>query len=121
MNIKQAFLNYENKLKKIDIEEIGTSIYIKKWSGLDRARILPQITGIDELAEDQKYKEMFLGMAKIIRETALEKDGSKAFEDTQDDFNLLINSPGDIIQDIFEEIMSYNGMGEKEIKEAAKN
>ena len=121
MGIRDSFINYNNKLKEIKIKELETSIYIKKWSGLDRAKMIPLVSGIDELEEEQKYEKMYSGMAKIIQESALDENGNRAFEDTEEDFKLLENFPGDIIQEVFEEIMAHNGMEKDNIKEAAKN
>lgn len=121
MGIRDSFINYNNKLKEIKIKELETSIYIKKWSGLDRAKMIPLVSGIDELEENEKYEKMYSGMAKIIQESALDENGNRAFEDTEEDFKLLENFPGDIIQEVFEEIMAHNGMEKDNIKEAAKN
>ena len=45
----------------------------------------------------------------------------RVFEDTDEDLEILLNFDGELIQEIFEAIMSVNGMGEKAVVEAAKN
>jgi hypothetical protein len=119
-NIKQAFLG-GNKLKKITIEEFGIDIYISKWSGNDRAKILPVAMQIEKLSDEEKYEEMFSMMSKVVQSAVKDIDGKRVFDDSEEDFELLYNSDGKVIQDIFEEIMSYNGMTGEAVKEAAKN
>ena len=124
MSIKQAFLSHKNELKKLHVEDLGVDVYISKWSGIDRARILPVVgtfSKLEELEEDKKYKEMFSGMAKVIQETLKNEDGTRVFDSSEEDFNLVLNFNGEELERLFGEIMEQNGVGEKEIVEAAKN
>lgn len=125
-NIKQAFLNNKSKLKKIEIKELDIDVYISKWSGKDRARMIPLAEKIESLqdeteTETNKYEEMFTVMAKIVQETLKDENGDRVFDDSEEDFKLVDNFDGEIVQNLFEKIMSHNGMSEEAVKEAAKN
>lgn len=115
MSIKQAFLNYKNKLKEIKIEELGVSVYVAKWSGKDRARVITKVGDIEKLGQDKMIK----AMTELVLEFVKDENGNRVFEDS--DLKTLMEFDGEIIQRIFEEIMNYNGLGDPEVKEAAKN
>jgi len=121
MNIKQAFLNSKKQLKEIEIKEFEITAYIGKWSGKDRARMLERVGNIDKLEESKNYGEMVNHMATVVQESLKDAEGNRVFTDSTEDFDLLMEVDGDVIQDIFEEIMDYNRLGKQEVVEASKN
>lgn len=120
-NIKQAFLNYKLKTIEIDVKEIGVKLYAKKWSAKERAKILSSVQKVEQLQDENNIIDMYETMSKIIQQTALEENGNRVFNDTKEDLEILLNFDGELIQEVFEQIMDINGMGEKAVKEAAKN
>jgi hypothetical protein len=122
MSIKQSFINANRKSKAIEIEEIGETVYISKWSAKQRAIIIPGISGFEEAETNaQKYEEMIRGMARIVQVSLLDSSNARVFDDSQEDLEILLDFEGDVIQHLFNEILDYNGLGESNVKEAAKN
>jgi hypothetical protein len=120
-SIKQAFLAHKNELKEIAVDKLGISVYIGKWSGRERATVLSQMGGIEKLEDSKMYDEMIIGMAKILQITLKDDDGTRAFDDSDEDFNVIMNIDGEIIQDLFSAVMAYNGLAENAVVDAAKN
>ena len=119
--LKQAFLQNKDSLKKITVKEFGIDVYVSKWSGKDRAKITPLAVEIEKLGDEEKYEEMFSMMAKIVQLTLKDEKGDRVFDDSEEDFNIVYNSDGAVLQDLFQEIMAYNKMTEEAVREAAKN
>jgi hypothetical protein len=120
--IKQAFLDSKNKLKAIVVPELGETVYIGKWSGIQRATIIPEIIGIEEEEnKSEKYKDTVKGMAKIVQVSLLDGEGNRVFEDSDEDLAVLLNFDGEVVEKLFTEILEHNGIGEKALPEAAKN
>lgn len=119
--LKQAFLQNKDALKKIVVKEFGIDVYVSKWSGKDRAKITPLAVEIEKLGDEEKYEEMFSMMAKIVQTTIKDENGDRIFDDSDEDFETVFNSDGEVLQNLFSEVMKHNGMTEEAVKEAAKN
>ena len=120
-DIKQAFLNSKKTLEPIEVPELGTKVYIGKWSARQRSVILPDIIAIGDESNKDKYSEMVEGMAKVVQGTLKDIEGNRVFEDTAEDLAILLDFDGEVIEKLFNKILDYNGIGENAIPEAAKN
>jgi hypothetical protein len=115
-NIKEFLLN-SKKRKEIQLD--GFSVFINKWTGRERANILPKI--MDTQNEDtQDIKVIYGKMALVLVECLLDYEGNRVFEDGEKDL-LLDNIDGELLDNLFKEILDFNNLTEKAVPDAAKN
>ena len=114
---------------------LGGYVNIKKWSGLERANnvmLLAQMADNDDLkdiAEGKKttsdldnktIPKLYETMCKIIMSSLCDESGEFVF--SNDDLDILKSLDGDVIDILFKEITTRNGINqETAIPEATKN
>lgn len=113
-------------VEKIDIPEWEGYVYLRKWTGAERFKVLKEIKKIGDIdniiggnANDIDYEELHNVMLIVVCKTLSDSQGVRLYKD--DELSLLDNKDPDIIQKLFAEAMKVNGMGEDAVGNAAKN
>lgn len=117
------------------------TVNIRKWNGIQRAVLLARTTAIygkekiEEITEKVKednlknvnmetedFNGMYTLMAEAIAVSLCDDNGDNLFDsNNEDDIKEIIMFDAELIQILFEECMSRNGLLEKSLKEEIKN
>ena len=111
MLTKQAFLDKKIQTKKIEVPEWNDHVYVKKLSAGERSIL------ITSNAESQ-------GMDSVVKTLQLvicDENGTRIFDNSEEDFNLLNSKDGVVLENIFNKVLEFNSLGEEEEKQAIKN
>jgi len=121
MGIKNAFLQAiaSKPLLEVKIEDYGITCYIGKLSAGERAEILAATRLTD--AEGGNAVSIQDQMCVTLRAALREQDGSRAFQATDEDLQVIRDMDGAVVAALFEQIVDFNGLSEKAVVEAVKN
>lgn len=119
LNREQILAQKNFGIKEIDVPELGGSVYIRKWSGKDRAKFLQASITVDSGNVDVKYEKIFDNMSLVVALSLCDETGARMFNDDEIDFISEMNA--DIIQTIYQESLTLNSLVQESVKDAAKN
>ena len=108
-------------VKKIEIEELNDCVFIRRFSGADRAAYLKKSVIVDGKNINPNYEELFGNMTRLVAMSLCDENSKRIFNDSDEDLKLLNEQDALILQKIYEESARFNGLGEEAVKEAAKN
>ena len=108
-------------VKKIEIEELNDCIYVRRFSGTDRAAYLKKSVIVDGKDVNPNYEDLFENMTRLVAMTLCDESGNRLFNDSDEDLKLLNEQDAVILQKVYEESAKFNGLGADAVKEAAKN
>jgi hypothetical protein len=106
-------------IKEIEVPELGGNVYIRKWSGKDRAKFLQASISVDGGNVDVKYEKIFDNMSLVVALSLCDETGVRMFND--DEIELISELNSDAIQSIYQQALELNSLIQKSIGEAAKN
>jgi len=121
MMTKQAFLDRKPAVKCIEISEWEDCVYIKKMTVGERFQLMKKsvnVSGKDVSVNEDTINESIVRACQLA---ICDDAGVRVFDDTDDDFRLLNEKEGVVLEMIFNEVMAFNGLGAVEEKEAIKN
>jgi hypothetical protein len=115
---RQEILDCKFGSKEIEIPNMG-NVYIRKWSGKDRAKFLQASISVDSGNVDVKYEKIFDNMALVVALSLCDESGKRMFND--DEIDIVGDLDADVIQTIYQASLEMNSLAPKSIEEAAKN
>lgn len=116
-NVKDFLLN-SKKRKEIKLGEF--SVYINKWTARERANIIPKIMEAQKEEGNQNLKLIYEKMASILVECLKDFEGKRVFAEFETDL-LLDNIDGELLDNLFKEILDFNNLTDNAVPDAAKN
>jgi hypothetical protein len=107
-------------------------ILIKKWSGIDRAKILTKVAevygteDIDEISTNPALKAHSITAvteltAEVVAMSLIDETGNMVYNSTEEDRFYIQGFEADLLQELFEACAKANGLSEKSLKEEIKN
>jgi hypothetical protein len=120
---KEMFLNTRIQTQKVRVPEWDMDIFFRKWSAAERIRYTKEIvTGANAKGDVEIDSEkIFDQQIKMLQVTLCDEKGARIFDDSKDDYEILANKEADIIERLWEKTWEFNGMGQNEVADAAKN
>lgn len=121
MLTKQAFMDRKPVVKRIEIPEWDDFVYIKKMSAGERVQLMKNTTKIQgkEIGLDE---ENFMdSIVRTVQMVLCDELGVRLFDNSEDDFKILNDKDGVLLERLFQEVMAFNGLGVESEKEAIKN
>jgi hypothetical protein len=120
---KIAFLKPKNSIKKIDLPELESPVYIRKWSAAERIEFTNQtVTSIDSSGKAEIDTQKVLNQQiRLLQIVVCYEDGKRIFGDSEEDYKELSEVNADIIQALWEEAWNFNNSGKPALDEAIKN
>jgi hypothetical protein len=120
---KTAFLKSKNSVKKIELTELESPVYIRKWSAGERIEFTKQsIASIDKKGEAEiDTQKVFDQQIKFLQIILCDEAGKRIFNDSQEDYAELAQVDGDIIETLWNEAWEFNSMGKAAMDKAVKN
>jgi hypothetical protein len=121
MGIKNAFLQAiaSKPLLEVKIEEYNMTCYIGKLSAGERAEVLAATRLTDgEVSNAVSIQDQ---MCVTLRAALREADGSRAFQNTEEDLQVIRDMDGAVVATLFEQVVDFNGLGDKAVATALKN
>jgi hypothetical protein len=109
---ERFFASQDYETKVLDVPKWG-AMRVRELTAQERLDLVEAVSG-----EDLKNEEACEWFCKLIAMSAIEDDGQPIF-DMNGDIQKLKQKPWRLLQDIANQIMSFNGMEDTE--EAAKN
>jgi hypothetical protein len=106
-------------IKEIEVPELGGNVYIRKWSGKDRAKFLQASITVDSGNVDVKYEKIFDNMSLVVALSLCDETGARMFND--EEIELINELNADAIQSIYQHALELNSLVQKSLQEAAKN
>lgn len=120
---KIAFLKPKNSIKKIELPELESPVFIRKWSAAERIEFTNQtVTSIDSSGkaeiDTQKVLEQQI---KLLQFVICDESGNRIFNNSDEDYKELSEVNDDIIQSLWTEAWNFNNGGKPALDEAVKN
>jgi hypothetical protein len=120
---KIAFLRPKNSIKKIELPELESPVYIRKWSAAERIEFTNKsVTSVstDGKAEidTQKVLEQQIRLLQFV---ICDENGKRMLDDSDEDYKELSEVNDDIIQLLWTEAWNFNNSGKPALDEAIKN
>jgi len=115
---REEILNSRN----FGVKEIETTIgkvFIRKWSGKDRAKFLQASISVNGENIDVEYDRIFDNMSLVVVLSLCNETGERMFTDGE--LELIGELDADAIQEIYQESLKLNSLAPKSVEEAAKN
>ena len=119
LNREQILAQKNFGIKEIEVPELGGNVYIRKWSGKDRAKFLQASISVDGGSVDVKYEKIFDNMSLAVALSLCDETGARMFND--DEVELINELNSDAIQSIYQSALELNSLIQKSLQEAAKN
>lgn len=123
MNLtKDAIIQAQDfSLVPMDVPEWGGRIYLRKWTGKDRALFFSKSIRPEGDSAGIDWDTLFDNMVLAVALSVCDEGGSRIFNTSEADMSLLGSKNGDVIQRIYTEALKINGMGQDAVEDAAKN
>ena len=121
MKLRESFLKAiaEKPLLKVEIEDYGITAYIGKLSAGDRTEIVRRAFTKNEAGD---VKESPLEQMCMLLQIALRnEDGSRAFEDNEEDLTIIKQMDGAVVSVLFDQAMEFNSLTVNAVGKALKN
>jgi hypothetical protein len=121
MLTKQDFIDRKPVVKKVEIPEWNDFVYIKKISAKERVQLVKNSTKVEgkEVSLDQ---DNFMNtIVQTVQVVLCDEKGVRLFDDSIEDFDMLNEKEGAILERLFDEITAFNGMGIEAENEALGN
>jgi len=116
---REEILNSRNfGVKEIEILDVG-KVFIRKWSGKDRAKFLQASISVNGENVDVKYDKIFDNMSLVVALSLCDESGKRMFSD--EELDLIGELDADVIQEIYQESLKLNSLAPKSLEESAKN
>jgi hypothetical protein len=115
MNIRDLIFNANDLTRKeVDVPEWGCKVYLRSWSGQDRARLL-------KLHHDSQKRPDVLGEfnAWVLVLSAVDQDGKPVF--TDQDLTGLQKKSGAVLDRLAKDALELNGLTSGAVDAAEKN
>lgn len=106
-------------VKEIEVPELDGSVYIRKWSGKDRAKFLSASIKPQGDSVGVNYDTIFDNMALVVAISLCDKSGKRLFNDNE--VEVISELDADVIQKIYEEALKLNTLNATAVEDAAKN
>ncbi len=121
--MKSAFLKAiaSKPLLEVKIEDYGMTCYIGKLSAAERSEILKSAMYSGEDGEKTKAASVQDQMCYTLRVALREADGTRAFQETEEDLQILRDMDGAVIAVLFDAAIEFNGLSQKAVPAALKN
>lgn len=120
---KVSFLRPKNSIKKIELPELESPVYIRKWSAAERIEVVNHtVSSVDsegKVAIDTK--KVLEQQIKLLQVVICDETGKRMFNDSEEDYKELSETNADIIQTLWEEAWNFNNGGKPALDEAIKN
>jgi hypothetical protein len=121
MLTKQAFIDKKPLVLKIEIPAWEDFVYIKKMSAGERVQLTKAMTKVEGKTVELNQEGFMDSIVKTLQIILCDENGIRIFNDSQEDFDILNSKDGEILEKIFDEAMTFSGLGEDAEKEAIKN
>lgn len=121
MLTKQAFLDRKPVVKRIEVPEWDDFVFIKKMSAGERVQLMKNTTKIDGKNVGLDESNFMDSIVRTVQMVLCDEAGVRIFDNSEADFEMLNDRDGQVLEKLFYEIMSFNGMGAVEEKDAIKN
>jgi len=106
-------------VKEIEVPEWNGSVFIRKWSGKDRAKFLKASTKIQGEDVGANFDTIFDNMALVVVISLCDEDGVRLFAD--EDQEMLAEKDANAIQRIYEAVLVLNALNQTAVQDSAKN
>ena len=122
MLTRDSIINIQDyDLKEVQVTEWGGSVYLRKWSGKDRSYFWSKSIIADESGAKVNWDSMFNNMVLAVSLSLCDGLGCRLFSNSDKDLAILGSKNGDVIQRLYSEAISMNGLAADSLNEAAKN
>ena len=121
--MKNAFLKAiaSKPLLEVKIEDYGITCYIGKLSAAERSEILKNAISPSADGEKTQATSVQDQMCYTLRAALREADGTRAFQETEEDLQILRDMDGAVIAVLFDSVIDFNGLSQKAVPAALKN
>jgi hypothetical protein len=119
---KIAFLKPKNSVKKIELPELESPVYIRKWSARERIGFTKDIASADSKGNVEiDTQKIFDQQIKFLQLVVCDEAGARIFDDSEADYKELAEVDANVIETLWTEAWIFNGMGKPALDEAVKN
>jgi hypothetical protein len=121
MLTKQAFIDRKPVVKKVEVPEWDDFVYIKKMSAGERVQLMRNTTKIEGKDVSLDQDNFMDSIVRTVQMVLCDENGVRLFNNSEEDFNILNDKDGVVLEKIFYEVMAFNGLGVESENEALKN
>lgn len=116
---KDFFMALKPAVKKVEIDGWPEPVYIRKWTGADRAKFLEKTISTESGNPEIKADNFYTEAMNMVLFSLSDEEGKRVFEDNE--LEIVMQIEATTLDKLVDEITKFNGLGEDNTKAAVKN